>query len=99
MKAKLNPVVVGTFVLGGLVLIVVALLSFRSLHLFSKPARFLAYFNESVSGLDVGSPVKFRGVRVGRVAVLQVRYDEQARRSLVAVTAELEENTVHDRAG
>ncbi len=99
MKAKLNPVVVGTFVLGGIVLVVVALLSFRSLHLFSKPARFQAYFNESVSGLDVGSPVKFRGVRVGRVAALQIRYDDQVRRSLVAVTAELEENTVRDRSG
>lgn len=99
MKSKLNPVVVGTFVLGGVALVVVALLSFRSLHVFSQPARFLAYFNESVSGLDVGSPVKFRGVRVGRVAVLQIRYDEQARRSLVAVTAELEEKAVRDRAG
>ncbi|HTH46868.1 MAG TPA: MlaD family protein [Candidatus Limnocylindria bacterium] len=99
MKTKLKPVVVGTFVLGGVVLVIVALLSFRSLHLFSKPARFLAYFNESVPGLDVGSMVKFRGVRVGRVSALQVRYDEAARGSLVVVTAELEEKAVRDPSG
>ena len=81
MKAKLGPFAVGSFVLGGLVLVVVALLSFRSLHLFSKPGRFVAYFNESVQGLDVGSPVKLRGVRVGRVAAIRVDYDAASRRS------------------
>lgn len=87
MKTKLSPFLIGSFVLGGLILVVVALLSFRSLHLFSKPGRFVAYFNESVKGLDVGSPVKLRGVRVGRVANIQVHYDSKTKKSQVAVIA------------
>ncbi len=99
MKTKLSPFLIGSFVLGGLLLVVVALLSFRSLNLFSKPARFVAYFDESVQGLDVGSPVKLRGVRVGRVVSIQVHYDANARQSKVAVIAELDKSTVTDGEG
>lgn len=90
---------VGSFVLGALVLIVAALLSFRSSHLFSKPGRFVAYFNESVQGLDVGGAVKLRGVRAGRVVAIRVHYDSKARQSQVAVVGELEQNVISDRAG
>ncbi len=99
MKTKLNPAVAGAFVLGGLALTVAALLSFRSWHLFSKPGRFMAYFNESVQGLDVGGAVKLRGVRVGRVLSIRVHYDSKARQSQVVVLAELDQNVISDRAG
>jgi paraquat-inducible protein B len=99
VKTKLSPAVVGSFVLGALVLIVAALLSFRSSHLFSKPGRFVAYFNESVQGLDVGGAVKLRGVRAGRVVAIRVHYDSKARQSQVAVVGELEQNVISDRAG
>lgn len=99
MKAKLNPFAVGSFVFGALVLIVAALLSFRSLHLFSKPGRFASYFHESVQGLDVGSAVKLRGVRVGRVMSIGVHYDAKSRESQVVVVAELDQDVITDRGG
>jgi paraquat-inducible protein B len=99
VKTKLSPAVVGSFVIGALVLIVAALLSFRSSHLFSKPGRFVAYFNESVQGLDVGGAVKLRGVRAGRVVAIRVHYDAKTRQSQVAVVGELEQNVISDRAG
>lgn len=99
MKTKLNPALVGMFVLGALALLAAGLLSFRSSHLFSKPERFVAYFNESVQGLDVGGAVKLRGVRMGRVLTIRVRYDSTTRRSQVAVLSELDQNVISDRAG
>jgi len=99
MKTKLNPALVGMFVLGAFGLIVLALLSFRSAHFFSKPGRFVAYFSESVQGLDVGSAVKLRGVRVGRVVAIRVRYDAHTWPAPVAVVGELDRNAITDRAG
>jgi paraquat-inducible protein B len=99
MKTKLNPTLVGIFVLGTLALIAVALLSSRSLHLFSKPGRFVAYFRESVQGLDVGGPVKLRGVQVGRVLTIQVHFDSKTKQSQVVVVAEFDQNVISDQAG
>jgi paraquat-inducible protein B len=87
------------FVLGALALGVIALLSFGGLSLFSKPQRFMVYFNESIPGLDLGSPVKLQGVRVGRVVDLVVHYDDVANRSEVAVTCELNRNVITDPKG
>ena len=99
MKNKLNPMLAGTFVLGALVLMVTALLTLRSCNVFSKTGRFVAYFNESVQGLSVGSAVKLRGVQVGRVVSVQVQFDSQTRSSQVVVVAELNQNVVNDEAG
>jgi paraquat-inducible protein B len=99
VKSKLNPTLVGAFVLGAIALTVAALLSLRSWHLFSKPGYFVAYFNESVQGLDSGSAVKLRGVRVGRVATIRVQYDSKARRARVVVVAEVDPKVVSDAAG
>jgi len=96
VKTKLSPTVVGFFVLGECLLTVVALLSFGGLSFFSKPQRFVVYFDESVHGLDLGSAVKLRGVRVGRVTDLSVRYDAARNHSVVAVVCELSRNIITD---
>jgi paraquat-inducible protein B len=75
MKTKLSPAVVGTFVLGAFAIGIIALLAIGSFSLFSRPERFIVYFDEAISGLDEGSPVKLRGVRVGHVVGISIRYD------------------------
>lgn len=99
MKTKISPAVVGAFVLGGLALAVVGLLSFGGVNLFTKPERFVVYFNESIHGLDLGSPVKLGGVRVGKVVDVNVRYDERGNQTVAAVLCELNKNTIRDASG
>jgi paraquat-inducible protein B len=99
MKNKLSPTLAGTFVIGALVLMAAALLTLRSCNVFSRPGHFVAYFNESVQGLDAGSAVKLRGVPLGRVKSIRVHYDEKSRQSQVMVVAELNQNMVTDDAG
>lgn len=54
--------------------------------LFREGSYFVSYFNESVQGLDVDSPVKYRGVSVGRVERIGVAPDSE----LIEVVLKLE---------
>ncbi len=99
MKTKISPAVVGLFVLGAFSVGLIALFSFGGVNFFSKPERFIVYFDESIHGLDLGSPVKLRGVRIGRVVDLNVRALAEGRSSVVAVVCELSRNVVADGSG
>jgi paraquat-inducible protein B len=99
MKTKISPTVVGAFVIGAFALGTIALLSFGGISIFERPERFVVYFDESIHGLDQGSAVKLRGVRVGRVVNLNIRYDEGRNRSVVAVVCELNRDMVTDPSG
>lgn len=99
MKTKVSPAIVGLFVLGALVLGMVALFSFGGINFFSRPERFVVYFDESIHGLDLGSPVKLRGVRVGRVVDINLRYVPTNNHSVVAVACELNRNLITDDKG
>ncbi len=87
------------FVIGAVVLVLIALLSFGGINFFSKPQRFVVYFDESVHGLDLGSPVKLRGVRVGRVVDLNIQFDTRNKNSVVEVLCEFSRSTVKDEVG
>ncbi|MDP3073090.1 MAG: MlaD family protein [Opitutaceae bacterium] len=99
MKTKVSPTIVGAFVIGAVVLGIVALFAFGGFNFFAKPQRFVVYFDESVHGLDQGSQVKLRGVRVGRVVDLTIRYDGQSNRSVVAVVCEFSKDVISDNRG
>jgi phospholipid/cholesterol/gamma-HCH transport system substrate-binding protein/paraquat-inducible protein B len=59
---------VGIFVFLGLGAIVATALVLGGRGFFAEKVSFETYFDESVQGLDVGSPVKLRGVGIGRVS-------------------------------
>ena len=99
MKTKISPTLVGMFVIGAVALVLIALLSFGGINFFSKPQRFVVYFDESIHGLDLGSPVKLRGVRVGRVVDLNVQYDAKNKKSVVEVICEFSRSTVKNEKG
>jgi paraquat-inducible protein B len=63
---------VGAFVFGALALGVIAILMFAGSSLFTPRLRVVAFFQDSVAGLSVGSPVTLRGVKVGSVQNLKV---------------------------
>ena len=61
----------GLFVLIGAALLVGGIVTLGAGTLFAKTIAAETYVDESVSGLDVGSAVKYRGVTVGRVKAMR----------------------------
>ena len=67
MSAKAHYFRIGLFVLIGVILIVAGVIVFGAGALFRREVMIETYIDESVQGLDVGAPVKYRGVKVGQV--------------------------------
>ncbi|HKM69192.1 MAG TPA: MlaD family protein [Stellaceae bacterium] len=72
---RANPRLIGGFVIGGIGLLVAAALVFGRFTFFETTQRFVVFLEGSVDGLTVGSPVLFRGVPLGQVVEVGVRYD------------------------
>lgn len=85
MATGTNHYKLGLFVLLGLGLSLTFVMTLGASNWNEESVRFVSYFDESVQGLDVGSPVKFRGVSVGRVAAIGIAPDQRH----VQVTSEL----------
>lgn len=66
---------VGLFVAAGFVIAVIAIIWLGMSHYLQKGKLCVAYFDESVQGLSKDSPVKYRGVPIGRVYHLGVAPD------------------------
>jgi paraquat-inducible protein B len=65
----------GAFVLGGLALAFAALVWLGAGDWNRATRTIVTYFDESVQGLEVGAPLKFRGVSVGSVAAITIAPD------------------------
>jgi len=64
---KANYFKVGLFVIAAVVLIAAAVVTLGAGMFGREEVHFETYFDESVSGLAIGSPVELRGVRIGQV--------------------------------
>lgn len=96
---------VGIFVLVGATLTVAGLLALGAGKFLQKRVLFETVFDESVQGLEVGSPVKFRGVTLGRVSEIgtvaafykgQTEAEEARRDELILVRFEISPDMVDD---
>lgn len=72
MARRASPALVGSFVLGGVLLAVIGVVAFGSGQLFRDTQRFVSFFEGSVSGLRIGAPVRFRGIDVGSVREIAI---------------------------
>lgn len=99
MSKKANPTAIGLFIVCGIALGVVGLLLFGSSKLFTRTRDAIVYFNDSLNGLNEGAPVKYRGVTIGTVKRVMVRYNQATNDYAMPVIMELQENLVQERLG
>ncbi len=85
LKTKFS---VGLFLICGITVVILAVVWLGMSNYLEKGQFFVAYFDESVQGLDVDSPVKYRGVSIGRVQAIHVAPDEH----LIEVILKIETN-------
>lgn len=85
MATGTNHWKLGLFVVVGLALAVTALVVLGARNWNQASVAYVSYFDESVQGLEIGSPVKFRGVSIGRVSAIDIAPDQRH----VEVTSEL----------
>jgi paraquat-inducible protein B len=77
MAKQVSKTVIGGFMVSAMVLLVVGVLIFGSGKFLQKTYPFVLFFDGSVKGLKSGSPVVFRGVKVGSVGKIMIRPNPQ----------------------
>ena len=92
---KRNALLIGAFVLAGLVMIVAAVLWLSGNSLFKKQVEAMIYYKGNVTGLYVGAPVTFRGVAVGQVEDIVIQVDRDTLKALVPVRVSLQPAALH----
>jgi paraquat-inducible protein B len=95
MNQRISPTLIGAFVVGAVLLAVMAVGLIGSGRLFRRTAPFVLYFPGSVNGLRIGAPVKFRGVEIGSVEDirLQLQADQSVYRIPVIIGIDPEKIT------
>jgi len=90
MARQPNKPLIGAFVVGAVALAVVGLVVLGSGKFFQKHFTNVMYFSGSITGLSVGSPVKFRGVQVGQVTKIAAVLDPKTMTITIPVYVELD---------
>jgi phospholipid/cholesterol/gamma-HCH transport system substrate-binding protein len=77
MSAPTNHWKLGLFVVTGFVMTLTAVATLGARSVRTEVGLYVSYFDESVQGLDVGSPIKFRGVTIGTVGRIGIAPDHR----------------------
>jgi paraquat-inducible protein B len=93
---KPSPTSVGAFILGGAALVVAAILVWGSGRLFERRYQYVCYFPGSVFGLNVGTAVRYRGVPVGRVSGMRIRFEQPQSDRRIPVFIEITEKGLRE---
>ncbi len=90
MSKPVKPEAIGVFLLGGIALLVMALLTFGGGEFFKSKIHWVVYFDSSLNGLNVGAPVKVQGVQVGIVKEIELQLDQSMGQLMKPVVIEID---------
>lgn len=85
MASQKTKFLLGLFVSSGIGLALVGVVWLGMAKYFEEGQYYTTYFNESVQGLDIDSPVKYRGVSIGRVDRIGVASDSRLIRVVMKI--------------
>src|SRR5262245_55102976 len=99
MGSKVNPTILGAFVVSAVVLVVAGVLFFGGGTFFKVKLPFVLFFDGSVQGLNVGAPVIFRGVQVGQVTAVEALANFKEETLIIRVQVEIVRGSVKTVGG
>ncbi|MGD0958453.1 MAG: MlaD family protein [Methylomonas sp.] len=99
MSKQANPLAIGAFLLGALVLLTTGVLIFGGGDFFKHKKRFVIFFDSALNGLNIGAPVKLQGVQIGNVAEISLVMDAATGRIFKPVVIEIEPALLRDFSG
>lgn len=99
MNKRVSPTLIGGFVIGALALAAAAIVLLGSLTWFSTVYKYVLYFDDSVDGLVVGAPVKFKGVQIGNVEQILLAPSDELLHPRIAVIIGLDESRIRSLGG
>jgi phospholipid/cholesterol/gamma-HCH transport system substrate-binding protein len=91
MSAPTNHWKLGLFIVVAFCMVATTVVFLGARSLRKETVKYRTYFDESVQGLELGSPVKFRGVTIGSVSGIDVAPDHRH----VEVTCEIGVKALH----
>jgi paraquat-inducible protein B len=74
-------------------------MTFSAGKYFFRHPSFIMYFDGSVKGLNVGAPVMFKGVKVGTVSDINLRFNPETKSVQIAVLTELDPKSITNPHG
>jgi paraquat-inducible protein B len=89
MSKQASRSLIGAFVLGALILAVAGVVIFGSGTFFRKVERGVMFFEGSVAGLQIGSPLVFRGVQIGQVTNIVLEVNLRDLKAFIPVYTEI----------
>jgi paraquat-inducible protein B len=90
MKKRISPTLIGAFVVGALILLVIGVVTFASGQLFKHRKEFILYFDGSVNGLRIGAPVKLKGVEIGSVKDIRLQVENRMQVNKIPVIIQID---------
>ena len=99
MSKPANPLAIGAFVVGALVILLVAVLVFGGGQFFKTKLEYVIYFDSALNGLNVGAPVKLQGVQIGTVKEISLELNDDAKKITKPVVIEVDPGTILDSTG
>lgn len=99
MAAKNTATAIGAFVFAAGALFVFALGFLGTLEINNKDNIFVLYFDESVNGLTAGAKVKYKGVPIGEVKEVRIRYNQPDESTAIPVFIEIDTERLQKNLG
>jgi len=94
MNGKASKTLIGAFVVGAVILIVVGLLVFGGGKFIKKTNNFVLFFESSVKGLNVGAPVLIGGVKIGSVKSINIETNTKTLAFYVPIIIETQRDKI-----